>query len=161
VSSRFDGVEHELRVVAAVPRRRSWRPTSPRSVAMLIVGAALVIVGLALSRHRHGAESAQSPSRTQRDLSVEWRIGPTLRELMANFAVLRRPATATDRAAVASFVASTDRQPEIPEYVRLAGVVDGIHVYFVVYPVFRHGASGPVVAHQMNVLASAGMPYAN
>jgi hypothetical protein len=57
----------------------------------------------------------------QPDLSVKWHIGPTLRELLANFAVLRRPATAAEHAAVATFTAMTSAQPEVPEYVRLVG----------------------------------------
>jgi hypothetical protein len=58
-----------------------------------------------------------------------------------------------------TFTAPTNNQPEVPEYVRQAGVINGIHVYFVVYPIFRHGASGPVVAYQMNVSADGGYAW--
>lgn len=58
-----------------------------------------------------------------------------------------------------TFTAATNNQPDVPEYVRQAGVVNGIHVYFVVYPVFRHGASGPVVAYQMSVIADGGYAW--
>jgi hypothetical protein len=165
VRDYFDRVEHELRLaterrVAPVPQSRRKRPTWSGAVVTLSVGAALLIALLALSLHDHARQPAGSPKQPQRDLSVERHIGPTLRELMANFALLRRSPTAAERAAVRTFTVSTARQPEVPEYVRLAGVVDGIRVYFVVYPVFRHGASGPVVAHQMSVIASAGNTYA-
>lgn len=58
-----------------------------------------------------------------------------------------------------TFTAPTNNQPEVPEYVRQAGVVDGIHVYFVIYPIFGHGASGPVVGYQMNVIADGGFAW--
>jgi len=90
---------------------------------------------------------------------MAWHIGPSLRELRANFAVLRRPATAREHALLPTYTAATNDQPDVPEYVREAGVADGIPVYFVVYPVFRHGASGAVVAYQMNVIADAGSSY--
>ncbi len=57
---------------------------------------------------------------------------------------------------LATFTDPTGKQPDVPEYVRQAGVVDGVHVYFVIYPVFKHGASGPVVAYAMNVIADQG-----
>ena len=95
-------------------------------------------------------------SHRQPDLSVRWHIGPTLRELRANFAALRRPPTSAEHAAVAMFTAATDRKPEVAEEVRLAGRVDGTRVYLVVYPVFRHGSYGNVVAHLMTVSGGSG-----
>jgi hypothetical protein len=77
-----------------------------------------------------------------------------------SFAVLRRPPTAAERAAVRTFTTSTDARPLVPEYVRLAGVANRVRVYLVVYPISRHGATGPTVAHQMNVIAGSGNPYA-
>jgi hypothetical protein len=100
----------------------------------------------------------------QPDLSVQWHIGPTLRQLRANFAVLRRPATASEQAAVAMFTAPTSAQPEVPVSVRLVGRVDGTRVYLIVNPIFRHGARGAVVAYKMTLAggtggAVAGFPY--
>jgi hypothetical protein len=61
---------------------------------------------------------------------------------------------------LATFTARTNDQPEVPEYVRQAGVVDGVRVYFVVFPIFRHGPFGAVVGYQMMVSANdTGMDY--
>ncbi len=60
---------------------------------------------------------------------------------------------------LATYTAATNDQPEVPEYVRQAGVANGIPVYFVVYPIFRHGASGPVVGYKMSVIADGGYSY--
>lgn len=61
---------------------------------------------------------------------------------------------------LATFTAATNDQPEVPEYVRQSGVVDGVPVYFVVDPIFRHGSYGPVVGYQMMVSANdAGSNY--
>lgn len=91
---------------------------------------------------------------------MAWHIGPSLKELQANFAALRRPATASEHAMLATFTAATNDQPEVPEYVRQAGVVDGVRVYFVVDPIFRHGSFGPVVGYQMMVSANdTGLNY--
>ncbi len=87
---------------------------------------------------------------------MAWNIGPTLRELQANFAVLRRPATASEHAMLATFAVRTNDQSEAPEYVRQAGVADGVRVYFVVDPIFRHESYGAVVGYQMMV---AGFNY--
>jgi len=117
-----------------------------------MLGVACVLgVNLALSLRAGPSSQLITTSHREPDLSVKWHIGPTLRELLANFAVLRRPATARERAAVAMFTAATSVQPEIPEYVRYVGRVEGQPVYLVIYPVFRHGARGAVVAHMMTV----------
>lgn len=130
-------------------------------VAVTLCAAAVAFGAGLILRQSHGSiPSLPSPPHARQDLSVARHVGPSLGELQANFAVLRRPATAREHALLPTFTAATDGRPEVPEYVRQSGVVDGIHVYFVVYPVFRHGASGPVVAYQMNVLAgSAGYSY--
>lgn len=117
--------------------------------------SALVIGVLALSLHHSGNQSVGGQSRTV-DRSVAMHVGPTLRDLLANFAVLRQPATAADRAMVARFTVSTNHRTQVPEYVRSAGTVNGDHVYFVVYPIFQHGSTGPVVAHQMTVMIGDG-----
>ncbi len=164
MSDYFDRVEQELRLAAG--RRGAPVVQPPRVrlrldglVAALSVGIAIVIAVLAFSLRHHPSPPGGSGHHAQQDLSVQRHVGPTLRELMANFAVLRRPPTAADHAAVAKFTVATNRRPEVPEYVRLAGIADGIHVYFVVYPIFRNGSSGPVVAHQMHVMASGGNGY--
>ncbi len=132
----------------------------PLVVAVTLCAAALALgAGLVLRGSRNAFPSLPSPPHARRDLSVARHIGPLLRELKANFAVLRRPATASEHALLPTFTARTNNQPEVPEYVRRAGVVEGIPVYFVVYPIFRHGASGPVVAYQMNVIANAGFAW--
>jgi hypothetical protein len=127
----------------------------------LLAGAVAFTVGLVLFGSRDQAGPLfSSPPHARRDLSVAWHVGPSLRELQANFAVLRRPATAKEHALLTTFTAATNDQPDVPEYVRQAGIADGSHVYFIVYPVFRHGASGPVVAYEMAVSADdAGMSY--
>jgi hypothetical protein len=132
------------------------------TVTSWVVAAALIVVVLMLSRQT--SPRVIAAGHRQPDLSVQWHIGPTLRELRANFAVLRRPATAAEHAAVAMFTAATNRQPEVPEEVRLAGRVEGVPMYFVIVPIFRHGAWGPVVAHEMEVDGGnggglGGMPY--
>ena len=60
---------------------------------------------------------------------------------------------------LATFTAATNDQPEVPEYVRQAGVADGVRVYFVVDPIFRHESYGAVVGYQMMVSADAGFNY--
>ena len=127
------------------------RPRGKGATVTLGIAAAALIVALVLTLQRQTSPRVIAASHSQPDLSVRRHIGPTLRELRANFAVLRRPATASEHAAVATFTAATSDQPEIPEYVRLADVINGMKVYFVVYPIFRHGARGAVVAHQMNL----------
>jgi hypothetical protein len=126
----------------------------------LCAGALAFGAGLALRGGQNRVPLLPSPPHARRDLSVAWHVGPSLRELQANFAVLRRPATAREHAQLATFTGATNDQPDVPEYVRQAGVADGIPVYLVVYPVFKHGASGPVVAYEMAVAAAgAGSSY--
>ena len=132
-------------------------------VAAVTLCSAILALGAWLAVRGTGSQppSLPSPPHARRDLSVAWHIGPSLRELQANFAILRRPATASEHAMLATFTAATNHQPEVPEYVRLAGVVDGVRVYFVVYPIFRHGSFGAVVGYQMMVAANGtGMGYA-
>jgi hypothetical protein len=131
---------------------------------MLCIAAAALVGAVLLAHQRQAGPRAVAARHVQPDLSVQWHIGPTLRQLRANFAVLRRPATASEHAAVAMFTAATSVQPEVPEYVRLAGRVEGTPVYLVIYPIFRHGARGAVVAHEMTVAGGnggglGGMPY--
>lgn len=123
--------------------------------AVLAFGACLVLRG-----NNKQLLSLPSPPHARRDLSMAWHIGPSLRELQENFAALRRPATAKEHAMLATFTAATNDQPEVPEYVRQAGVVDRVPVYFVVFPIFRHGSSGAVVGYEMMVSANdTGMNY--
>jgi hypothetical protein len=124
------------------------------AVTLSVVAAALIVVALTLARQT--SPRLIAASHRQPDLSVQWHIGPTLRELRANFAVLRRPATAAEHAAVQMFMAPTNGQTQVPESVRLLGRVEGQPVYLVVYPIFRHGIWGPVVAHQMAVTGGNG-----
>lgn len=130
----------------------------------ICIVAVAVIVAAILALQRQASPRVIGASHRQPDLSVQWHIGPTLRELRENFAVLRRPATAAEHAAVRMFAAPTNGKTEVPESVRLAGRVEGQPVYFVVLPIFRHGIWGPVVAHQMIVAGGnggglGGMPY--
>jgi hypothetical protein len=126
----------------------------------LCAGALAFSAGLILRGNHNQFPSLPSPPHARRDLSIARHIGPSLRELEANFAVLRRPATAREHALLSTFTAATNDQPEVPEYVREAGLADGIPVYFVVYPIFRHGASGAVVGYEMAVSgAGAGSSY--
>jgi hypothetical protein len=124
-------------------------------VSICIVAAALIVAAVMALRQPTTAHVAGA-SDAQPDLSAQWHIGPTLRELRANFAVLRRPATAGEHAAVAMFTGATSRKPEVPEEVRSLGRVEGHPVYLVVYPVFRHGAWGRVVAHELTVAGGNG-----
>jgi hypothetical protein len=123
-------------------------------VTLCIVGAAL-IVGAVVALRRSPSPHAVTASHVQPDLSAQWRVGPTLSDLRANFAVLRRPATAADQAAVATFryAIGVGRQMRLvsPEEVRPLGRVDGARVYLLVDPLFRHRTSGPVVAHMMSL----------
>lgn len=118
----------------------------------LSVGAAAILAAVVLALQQSGNPQPITTGHRRPDLSARWHIGPTLRELRANFAVLRRPGTARDHAAVAMFTAPTSARPEVPEYVRFVERVEGQPVYFVVYPIFRHGARGAVVAHMMTVV---------
>jgi hypothetical protein len=87
---------------------------------------------------------------------------PSLRALMAHFAVLRRPSTAAERAAAPRFAVGvgTAGRTQYPTFVRLAGEANGIPVYFVIYANHRHGATGPVTGYSMQIIAGAGSPYA-
>jgi hypothetical protein len=61
---------------------------------------------------------------------------------------------------LATFTARTNDQSEVPEYVRQARVADGVRVYLVVDPIFRHESYGAVVGYQMMVSANdAGFNY--
>ena len=132
--------------------RRGRRKSAGAVLAWVVVAALVVAVVL----QPQGSTNFIAASHRQPDLSVKWHIGPTLRQLRANFAPMRRPPTAAERAAVKMFTAATSAQPEVPEYVRILGRVEGVRVYLVVYPVFRHGARGPVVAHMMVVAGGNG-----
>lgn len=141
-------------------RQHLWFRWPALAVVTLCAAAMAVGAGVVLRGSGEGSlPSLPSPPLARRDLSVAWHIGPTLRELQANFAALRRPATAREHALLPTFTAPTDGLPEVPEYVRQVGVADGIPVDFVVYPIFRHETSGPVVAYQMNVIAGSGFSY--
>jgi hypothetical protein len=120
-------------------------------VVLCAVAAAVVIAILALVLARQTSPRLIRASHRQPDLSVKWHIGPTLRALRANFAVLRRPPTVADLAAAAMFTSTTP-----PEYVRVIGRVDGTRVYLVVNSIFRHRTWGPVVAHQVTVAGGPG-----
>lgn len=143
----------------AVSQQLSFR-RGPAVVAVTLCAGALALgAGLALRGSNNSLPSLPSPPHASQDLSAVRHIGPTLRELQANFAALRRPATAREHALLPTYTAPTNDRPEVPEYVREAGVADGIPVYFVVYPIFGHGASGPVVGYEMSVMANSGFPY--
>lgn len=119
---------------------------------MLIV-AAVLIGALVVALQRQTSPRGIAASQRQPDLSVQWHVGPTLRELRSNFAVLRRPATAAEHAAVAAFglVDGPRRRLVSPEYVRWLGRVDGAPAYLIVDPVFSHEGSGALVAHMMSL----------
>ncbi len=164
MSDYFDRIEQELRLaarrrVAPVVAPRRFRPRWDGLVVGLSIGIAALIAVFALSVQHRAAHTAGPEHHARPDLSVQLHVGPTLRDLLSHFAVLRRPPTAADHAAVRTFTVATNNKPEVPEYVRLAGVADGIRVYFVVYPIFQHGSTGPVVAHRMNVIADGGYGY--
>jgi hypothetical protein len=131
-------------------------------VTLCIVVAAL-IVGTVVALRRSPSPHAVTASHVQPDLSAQWRVGPTLSDLRANFAVLRRPATAADQSAVATFryAIGVGRQMRMvsPEEVRPLGRVDGARAYLLVDPLFRHRTTGPVVAHMMS-LAIGGTGFA-
>jgi hypothetical protein len=123
-----------------------------RPVAFGIAAAALLVAVLLMLQRSPG-----TPVITPRqpDLSLKWKIGPTLHELRSNFAVLRRPATPAEHAAVATFRYGIGVGMQMrlvsPEEVRLLGSVDGARVYLIVNPLFRHRTSGPVAAHMMSL----------
>jgi hypothetical protein len=123
------------------------------AVTLSVVAAALIVVVLTLARQT--SPRIVTASHRQPDLSAQWKVGPTLRDLRANFAVLRGPGTAADQAAVASFRYGIGVQapPRLvsPEEVRLLGRVAGARVYLLVDPLFRHRTYGPVVAHMMSL----------
>jgi hypothetical protein len=118
------------------------------------VAAAVIIAAVVALRPRTHPQPATA-ARVQPDLSARWKIGPTLSDLRANFATLRHPATAADRAAVATFryAIGVGRQMRfvLPEEVRPLGRIDGAPVYLVVDPLFRHRTTGPVAAHMMSL----------
>ena len=123
-------------------------------VTMCIVAAAL-IVGAVVALRRSPSPQAATVSQVQPDLSAQWKVGPTLNDLRANFAVLRRPATAAEHAAIATFRygIGLHAPPRLvsPEEVRLLGRVNGARVYLIVNPLFRHRTYGAVVAHMMSL----------
>ena len=122
------------------------------SLTLPLCLVAVIAGGFVLQRN---SPRVMTASDRQPDLSVKWRIGPTLRDLLANFAVLRGSGTAADQAAVANFrygIGVGQRQRLVsPEEVRLVGRIDGAPVYLKVDPLFRHRTTGPVVAHMMSL----------
>ena len=112
----FDALEAELR--AAVPRAarrrggsrsRRW-PLRPSAIAIGLSVATTVAVAVAafvLLGHRHAplprppvTQHRRNPPTTTSGTGSDYSLGavPTLAQLRANFAVLRRPQTAADRA---------------------------------------------------------------
>jgi hypothetical protein len=165
VSDYFDRIEHELRLaarrrVAPVAQPRRFRLRLDGLAVGLSFGIAVLIAVFALGLRHQAPHSAGPAHHARPDLSVQLHIGPTLRDLLSNFAVLRRPPTAAEHAAVRTFTVATNNKPEVPEYVRLVGVANGIRVYFLVYPIFHHGSTGAVVAHRMSIAADGGYAYA-
>jgi hypothetical protein len=130
-----------------------WRPRGTVAGVTLCVVVVAVIIGAALTLRPTTSPGTTRARHVPPDLSAQWRVGPTLRELRANFAVLRGPGTAADQAAVATFRygIGVGRQERLvsPEEVRLLGRIDGARVYLTVNPLFRHRTTGPVVAHMM------------
>ena len=166
MSDYFDRLEHELRLAtvrqAAPVARRSRVIPRLRSDGLVVafsLGVAALIAVIALSLLHSSRRTSGPAHRSRPDLSVQKHVGPTLADLRANLAVLRQKGTAADRAAISRYVVGTNGRDEVPEFVRRAGIAAGVPVYFVVYPIFEHGSSGPVVAHQMAVMASGGNPY--
>lgn len=121
-------------------------------VTVCIVVAAVIVGAVVALRPQTGPRLATA-GHGQPDLSAQWKIGPTLRDLRANFAVLRGPATAVDRAAVATFRYGIGARARLvsPEEVRLLRHVDGARAYLIVDPLFRHRTTGRVVAHMMSL----------
>ena len=122
---------------------------------------AVVIVAVTGPRSSHGPSGGVGSSlRSLPAWDASDGHGPSLSALVAHFVVLRRPATAADRAARARFAVGVGSggQTEYPVFVRLAGDANGIPVYFAVYAQHRHGASGPVVGYSMTI-AEQGLNY--
>ncbi|MDE3132182.1 MAG: hypothetical protein KGL16_13615, partial [Acidobacteriota bacterium] len=120
--------------------------------ALWIAAAALAVTALLILQRSPGTPAITTE---QPDLSAQWKVGPTLRDLRANFAVLRGPGTTADRTAVATFrygvgVGAQMRRVS-PEEVRLLGRVNDSRVYLIVDPLFRHRTTGRVVAHMMSL----------
>lgn len=117
-------------------------------LAWIVVAALIGAVVL----KRQDSTRVTTASDRRPDLSVKWHVGPTLSQLRANFAELRRPATAAEHAAaVSTFPTVTSAQTAPAEYVRLLGHVEGQAAYLVINPIFRRGARGAVVAHLMTI----------
>jgi len=120
VADYFDRLELELR--AAVPRatahpypypyphphphpharqlrpaRRRPRPGTVFVAVSVAVTAAVVVLAVALVGHAHNAARRTPPSSRHPSTGPATAAVPTLQQLLANFAVLRRPQTAADR----------------------------------------------------------------
>jgi len=133
--------------------------------ALAAVAVCLAVVILAVTALRSRAPTGEGPASSLRS-KPGWNASdgqhPSLSALMAHLAVLRRPATAADRAAVRRFgygVGAAPGRTQYPTLVRLAGDANGIPVYFVVDAARQHGASGPAVGYSMQVDANEGINY--
>ncbi|HUB05340.1 MAG TPA: hypothetical protein VMA76_09715 [Solirubrobacteraceae bacterium] len=141
----FDRLELELR--AAVPRatahryphphpharrlrpaRRRPRPGTVCVAVSVAVTAAVVVLAVALVGHAHNAALRTPPSSRHPSTGQATAAVPTLQQLLANFAVLRRPQTAADRSW------QPDPDPgarSLPEATRLARTLPGGNRVFV------------------------------
>lgn len=144
MSAYFDELERELRAAVprvaaahggAKPRPRRWMrvslsdlvPTAGVAVALAVAVLALVLVG----RHQPSVPHPSSGPGAARVLGAPVRI-PTLGQLRANFAALRRVQTAADRtfSRLCDCRSVTGRIPGLTRLVRT--LPGGVHVFLTV-----------------------------
>jgi hypothetical protein len=151
---------------APIPRRHRGGLVS-RGIrtlpALVAVAVCLAVVLVAVTGPRSSQTSRGGGGGSRPGWDVTGSQTPSLSALMAHFAVLRRPPTAADRAAVRRFAVGVGTSPtrtQYPTFVRLAGEANGIPVYLVVYADHRYGATGPVTGYSMHIISGSGSPYA-
>lgn len=130
--------------------------------ALAAVAVCLVVVIVAVTGPRSAHPHAGVTGSSRPGWNATDGQHPSLRALMAHFAVLRRPPSAADRAAARRFAfgIGTKGRTEYPTFVRLAGEANGIPVYFVVYAEHQHAATGPVTGYSLQIMSGDGNNYA-
>lgn len=134
MSQYFDQLEAELRAAVArgatqpAPSRLRVRLRPGDVAAVLAVAVSLAVAVFALALLGHGPRIAKTPATTP----TAARPVPTLPQLLANVAVLRRPQTAADRSWPPACKCGSGSR-ELPKLTRLAATLsDGDRVFLTV-----------------------------
>jgi hypothetical protein len=152
MSGYFDQLEQELRtalprVVRATPASRPrWRPAVGAVAISAAVLVTLAVAAVAVVLLGHARTAPQAPAgrrpvpRVTAVSPAPASVVPTLAQLLANFAVLRRPQTAADRAWGQRAQAVNVRR--LTRLTRLAKQLDSGDRVFLTVDRFRKGPAG-------------------